>query len=233
MAKSSTSIGSPPSTATWTRAEHYKLGAVDDDDPFKPGDVRVWLSQEDEVPPGAEHTFVIPMLAGDDIDEGVTDWRMMHEAVGWFGETTSTTVAVDCPDIQYPLPLPNEWDLVQSIAQAHPGLLADSCQKNDGECVDFGTCGGTWEFLDLVVTELRKIDVRWGYNWKRGVEGDPSQDVVDYHYGSDEREGSEEVYIIDVIVGHCGDGPEPGWMDQTQATADAGTIGRWTGRGRF
>ena len=29
------------------------------------------------------------------------------------------------------------------------------------------------------------------------------------------------------------DSPQPGWLDQTQATLDAGTIGKWTGRGRF
>ena len=39
--------------------------------------------------------------------------------------------------------------------------------------------------------------------------------------------------IIDMIVGHCGDDPQPGWLDQTQATEDAGAIGRWTGNGRF
>ena len=87
--------------------------------------------------------------------------------------------------------------------------------------------------MDAVVDELRKSDERWGYNGKRGDVNDPSQDVVDYHWGQGEREGSTEVYPIDMIVGHCGDDPQPGWLDQTQATLDAGTIGRWTGRGRF
>ena len=63
--------------------------------------------------------------------------------------------------------------------------------------------------------------------------GDPSRDVVDYHYGPGEPEESPDVYIIDVIVGHCGPNPAPGWLDQTKATLDAGEIGRWTGRGRF
>lgn len=34
--------------------------------------------------------------------------------------------------------------------------------------------------------------------------------------------------IIDIIVGHCGDDPQAGWIDVTQATLDAGTVGMWT-----
>jgi hypothetical protein len=102
-------------------------------------------------------------------------------------------------------------------------MLANSCQDT----------GGNWEFLDTLVERLRETDERWGYNWKRGVIGDASRDCVDYHYGSGTREGSTDVYIIDVIEGHCGDDPGPNWLDQTQATADAGTIGMWTARGQF
>jgi hypothetical protein len=112
---------------------------------------------------------------------------------------------------------------VQAVAAAHPERLVASCLKD----------GGSWAFLDALVDELRLTDKRWGYNWKRGVVGDPSQDVVDYHYGPGEPEESTDVYIIDVIVGHCGPDPQPGWLDQTQATLDASEIGRWTGRGRF
>ena len=56
-----------------------------------------------------------------------------------------------------------------------------------------------------------------------------SQDIVTYHYGDGEAsEGSTQVYIIDIIGGHCGGNPYPNWQDQTQATRNAGTIGRWT-----
>ena len=72
------------------------------------------------------------------------------------------------------------------------------------------------------------MDERWGLNWKRGVIGDMSQDVVDYHYGDGPHEESTEVNIIDVIVGHCGDDPQAGWLDVTQATLDANTVGMWT-----
>jgi len=216
-------------TTTWTREEGYKLGAVDDEDPlYDSGDVRVWLDEDQVVEPGDVIDFVVPLRAPDDLDGTVlTDWQMVHEGVRWFGEQTSASVVVECAtestEESEPLELPDMSWLVDEVAAERPDLLADSCLDD----------GGSWDFMDLLVDRLREHDERWGYNWKRGVEGDPSEDVVDYHYGSGDPEGSEEVYIIDVIVGHCGPSPEPGFLDQTQATADAGTIGRWTGRGRF
>ena len=122
------------------------------------------------------------------------------------------------------LPLPSYGPaVVQAIAAQYPGALRNSCQDH----------GGTWEFLDRVVDALRQYDNRWGYNGKRGNVGDPSKDVVDYHYGRGTSENSTDVYIIDVIGGHCGDNPSAGWGDVTDVTINSGTIGRWTGRGRF
>jgi len=113
--------------------------------------------------------------------------------------------------------------IVREVALQHPDYLARSCQEH----------GGTWEFMDAVVDRLREFDTRWGYNWKRGVVGDPSLDVVDYHWGPGPDEGSTEVYIIDIIGGHCGPNPVPIWSDVTEITYSSGTVGRWTGRGRF
>jgi len=121
------------------------------------------------------------------------------------------------------LPLPNMSHIVREVAAAHPDFLRNSCQEH----------GGTWQFMDALVDRLREFDTRWGYNWKRGNVGDPSLDVVDYHYGAGPDEGSIDVYIIDVIGGHCGDFPNPVWNDVTQITYEGNTIGRWTGRGRF
>ena len=115
------------------------------------------------------------------------------------------------------LPLPNMFSVVQQVAYEHPDALANSCQEQ----------GGSWEFMDLVVARLRQTDGRWGHNCKRGNCGDVSQDVVDYHWGNGSASGSTEVYIIDIIGGHCGPNPSPEWIDQTQATAEAGTVGRW------
>ena len=121
------------------------------------------------------------------------------------------------------LPLPNMASVVQSVARANPGALQNSCQDN----------GGSWQFMDLVVDTLRTYDTRWGYNGKRGNVNDPSKDVVTYHYGPGADQGSTDVYIIDVINGHCGPTPSAGWGDNTDVTINSGTIGRWTSRGRF
>ena len=87
--------------------------------------------------------------------------------------------------------------------------------------------------MDLVVDTLRQHDTRWGYNWKRGRVGDPSKDAIAYHWSGGADEGSTQVYIIDVISGHCGSSPGATWGDVTAKTYDNGGIGRWTGRGRF
>ena len=121
------------------------------------------------------------------------------------------------------LPLPNMSSIVEEVAAQYPGALRNSCQES----------GGTWEFMDRLVDRLRQIDTRWGYNCKRGNCGDPSMDVIDYNWGSERDEGTTQVYIIDVIGGHCGSNPTPVWNDVTAVTAANGTIGRWTGRGRF
>ena len=122
------------------------------------------------------------------------------------------------------LPLPSYGaQVVSAVARANPGLLANSCQEH----------GGSWQFMDLVVDTLRTYDTRWGYNGKRGNTNDPSMDVVDYHYGAGADQGSTEVYIIDIIGGHCGPTPSPIWNDVTAVTVNSGTIGRWISRGRF
>ena len=112
---------------------------------------------------------------------------------------------------------PNMFHVVQQVAANHPGALQNSCQSH----------GGSWEFMDRVVEALRAIDGRWAYNCKRGNCGDVSHDVVDYYRGSGNPNGSTDVAIIDIIAGHCGGNPQPAWIDQTQATQQAGTIGRW------
>lgn len=122
------------------------------------------------------------------------------------------------PQTVPPAPPPDGWPVVEQVALERPDLLAASC-------VDMG---GNNEFIFEVVRRLRQQDDRWGLNWKRGVVGDLSQDVVDYHYGDGVSEESTDVYIIDIIVGHCGDNPQAAWIDVTQATLDGNTVGMWT-----
>jgi hypothetical protein len=122
------------------------------------------------------------------------------------------------------LPLPsNGFTIVQAVAKANPGALMNSCQDS----------GGSWQFMDQVVDTLRTYDTRWGYNGKRGNANDPSKDVITYHYGPGPDANSTDVYIIDIIGGHCGANPTPVWNDVTEATLQGNTIGRWISRGRF
>ena len=107
---------------------------------------------------------------------------------------------------------PNRLQVVQRLAAEHPEALA----------------GQGYEFLDLVVAELRTTDPRWGYNCKRGDCSDVSVDVVTYYLGDgDPVNGHPNVAIIDVIAGHKGPDPQPAWTDITEATRQAGSIGRW------
>ncbi len=115
-------------------------------------------------------------------------------------------------------PLPDERGVVNGLAGERPDLVA-------GSCVDQG---GNNEFVFEVVRRLRAGDERWGLNWKRGNIGDMSQDAIDYFWADGDPEGRTEVYILDIISGHCGDSPGPAWTDVTEATRLGGTIGRWT-----
>jgi hypothetical protein len=122
------------------------------------------------------------------------------------------------------LPLPSYGlTVVSAVARAYPDALRRSCQPE----------GGSWQFMDRVVDTLRTYDTRWGYNGKRGNANDPSLDIVDYHNRGGADEGSTEVYIIDIIAGHCGANPTAFWNDVTDITINSGTIGRWISRGRF
>jgi hypothetical protein len=135
-------------SSTWTRVDSFKLGAVDDNDPLKVGDMRVWLDPEDSVPPGAEHTFVIPMEAGDTPEAVTTDWQMVHEGVTWFGESSATDIQVFCGgETTTPEPQPDAGSIGEDAGSSEevdagtdPGAQAsqsdtsnesDSAQVND------------------------------------------------------------------------------------------------------
>ena len=116
------------------------------------------------------------------------------------------------------LPLPNESALIAAMASTHAVELADSCIEE----------GGSWDFMDEAVRQLRLKDTRWGYNCKRGNCNHISIDVVDYFYGIGDGTDSTEVYIIDIISAVCPDGDQDwSWQDQTDATHEEGAIGRW------
>lgn len=114
-------------------------------------------------------------------------------------------------------PRTNDSATVSAVAAAFPGAFRNSCQPE----------GGSWEFMDRAIDALRAKDGRYGYNCKRGNCNDPSLDVVSYYYGGlPDIEGRFEVYITDVISGHCGSNPGVIWQDVTDITISSGTVGR-------
>jgi hypothetical protein len=154
-------------------------------------------------------------------DPSLTATSVADESSSDDGNVPGDGIPDNPPQAVWPAPGPDGSAVVNAVAAEHPDWLTGSCVEQ----------GGNNEFLFEVVRRLRMQDDRWGLNWKRGVIGDMSQDVVDYHYGEGISEESTEVYIIDVIGGHCpedGTPPQPAWIDVTQATLDGNTVGMWT-----
>lgn len=108
------------------------------------------------------------------------------------------------------VPLANETATVVAYAEAHPAELAASCLDT----------GGNWSFMDGVVAALKAADPRFGYNGKRGDINDPSEDAVSYYHGIlPPTDGSPDVYVIDIIGGHCGPNPTPAFNNVTTSAA--------------
>ncbi|HEX8029635.1 MAG TPA: Ig-like domain-containing protein [Vicinamibacterales bacterium] len=126
------------------------------------------------------------------------------------------------------LPLPDVRGFTQQEAGARPDLLARSCPN--------GLKYQNNPWLDYMVDQLRTLDTRWGYNGKptrtpADNGGQPviaAGDEVAYHYGAGPDEGSREVYLIDLLEGHCGTSPRLTYREFTGEEP-----GVWTGAGRF
>jgi hypothetical protein len=116
--------------------------------------------------------------------------------------------------------------VIQEVARRHPGDLLNSCVEHGGNNV----------FMFRVVQALRAIDSRWGMNDKRGHRGDMSQDILAYNPTDRPDDGEAQIYIWDIIAGHCTGNPGV-WMndvtDITWAGRNSGMCGtefcaRWT-----
>ena len=90
---------------------------------------------------------------------------------------------------------------------------------------------------DRVIDAFRQIDSRWGYNGKptksasidnNGVPVTAAGDEAAYHYGGGASQGSFDVHLVDMLIGHCGAFPTLTWRVFTGEEP-----GFWTGVGRF
>jgi hypothetical protein len=133
------------------------------------------------------------------------------------GSGTSCTAAFSAPGTRISS-RPNDSDIPRALASQYGAALRHSCQPE----------GGSWEFMDRTVDALRARNGRYGYNAKRGNMNDPSLDVVSFYRGADANnfQGSTDVYIFDLIGGHCGSNPSIIWNDVTDITYSSGTVGR-------
>ncbi len=85
--------------ATWTRSDGFKLGAIDDSRGdaarlMPGGGVRVYLPRGARVAPGQTHTFAFEIEGPARSGTLRPAWRMVHEAVRWFGQRAEATVTV-------------------------------------------------------------------------------------------------------------------------------------------
>ena len=84
-------------TSVWTRGEGFKLGTVDDEDPFVEA-TRVYLDEGDEVVRGGAANFEFTLVAPASDGAFRTDWQMVREGVHWFGEPLVHDITVVCSD---------------------------------------------------------------------------------------------------------------------------------------
>lgn len=121
------------------------------------------------------------------------------------------------------LPLPDMQGVLARFSNA-----SDSCPRG------IKYVNNPWQ--DRVIDAFRAIDSRWGYNGKpnrsaadnNGVPVVAAGDEAAYHYSGGPSQGSFDVHLVDMLIGHCGPTPSLTWRVFTGEEP-----GFWTGAGRF
>jgi len=84
----------------WNQSRGFKLGAVNDSDPFT---TQIRHDVTTEVGPGNTFTFTFDLAAPTSAGNYHTDWRMLREGYQWFGAVCETTIQVGgTPDTEPP-----------------------------------------------------------------------------------------------------------------------------------
>jgi hypothetical protein len=139
-----------------------------------------------------------------------------------------TYTAASTPPPPPPPSLPNVEAQIRQWTNERPDLFARQCEAG----VKY--VNSPWQ--DFIVDRLRQTDPRWGYNGKptRTAADNGGRPVVAagdelaYFYGTGNAQGSTEVYLVDILLGHCGPSPQLTWRVFTGEEP-----GFWTGAGRF
>lgn len=153
---------------------------------------------------------------------------MIGEVRGSRAITVSIPNRAQDPAAGQRIPMPDVQQFVRDAANARPDLITQSCDR--------GIKYVTNPWLDYMVDRLRTLDTRWGYNAKptrsasdnNGVPVVAAGDEVAYHFSAGPDQGSTEVYLIDILEGHCGPTPRV-----TYRVFTGEEPGRWTSAGRF
>jgi hypothetical protein len=144
------------------------------------------------------------------------------------GGFTYTATPAPPPPPPNPPALPDVRAQIQQWTNERPDLFARQCEAG----VKY--VNSPWQ--DYIVDRLRQTDPRWGYNAKptRTAADNGGRPVVAagdelaYYWGNGTAQGSPDVYLVDILLGHCGPSPSLTWRVFTGEEP-----GIWTGAGRF
>ncbi len=156
----------------------------------------------------------------------------------------STPARTPDPPLGERLPMPDVRSRVSQFAEEarNLGYLSPSvaCPDRAGTFSDPLEARKTQPnpYINHIVSRLRQIDTRFGYNAKPTRAWIPSivaGDEIAYHYGAGPSEGSPDAYAVDVLGGHCTgvggiSGPDRHTPDFRPFFNE---FVRWTGAGFF
>lgn len=155
---------------TWSMDDGYKLGAVDDSDPFLSEGTRILLTEHVTIPSGDVWSFEFELTAPDVPGLYVTDWRMVHEGIHWFGETHTQEIEVTCSDLDEPPPPPDLDDAVwlhSDVSTWAETSVLSSVYATDSEiCLEYDMAD-VWPIYDLGGTDV--VGNPWIFIWEDDV----------------------------------------------------------------
>ncbi|HOW72915.1 MAG TPA: N-acetylmuramoyl-L-alanine amidase [Phycisphaerae bacterium] len=147
----------------WSVDRGFKLGAVGDSDPFT---VSTRSPVAGEVRPGQTFTFSFTLTAPAAAGRYTTDWRMVREAVAWFGPTVGRQIQVTLPPSPGDLDGDSDVDL-DDLAIMQRCLTGSGVNQGDlacAQCLIEGNDG------DVDGEDLRKLV---GCMSGAGIKADP------------------------------------------------------------
>lgn len=215
--------GTSSFTEAGARAQFTAMATLSDGTSEDRTSAATWLTSNASVATVSSQGLVTVLASGDaSITASVSDVR------GAMGISVRIPNRTPDPAAGQRLPMPDIRAFTQQIAAARPDLIAQSCPA--------GLKYQTNPWLDYMVDQLRTRDTRWGYNAKpvktaadnNGQPVTAAGDEVAYHYGAGPDQNSPDVYLIDLLEGHCGSSPRLTYRDFTGEER-----GIWTGLGRL